>query len=352
MPHKRKLPLPCRGGSGSPEKIARMSAVTPSGLPLADLQRFRSLSRSVNNILSPSRRLPRQRTQPPASVLPVASPTAVRQASRSHKTGTDEEEQWLEEHHRSFVSAIYDVGMKHSSPSIILASMTTKSEALTGERLKSHLQKYRKNKVDNKTKFLKQYDIGVARLQDGWKAGRRSTSVPTMESELLPPGEQIALLTDKVLHEKHANVASTTTDDVGPERWPNGNPGELLETATEDGIPIPNLTEQEKKTSVGKSLILTLGMFRELRQHIQQLRVRSIPSARGPPASPLPSCASYSSASLESPPTKAANGAAEISHIATTLTASSPQNARPLIEQLASHCTEQYQKSKKEDVYQ
>lgn len=49
---------------------------------------------------------------------------------------------WPDELHRDFVSAVFDVGLKHSSPSTILEHMP-KHPQITSERVKSHLQKYR-----------------------------------------------------------------------------------------------------------------------------------------------------------------------------------------------------------------
>ena len=83
---------------------------------------------------------------------------------------------WTEEDHRSFVEAIYEIGLKHASPSVILEKMVLvnadnanrkKSDKkkhnrhhpqLTSERVKSHLQKYRNNKIKSYTEFMGEYD--------------------------------------------------------------------------------------------------------------------------------------------------------------------------------------------------
>lgn len=53
---------------------------------------------------------------------------------------------WPDELHRDFVSAVFDVGLKHSSPSTILEHMP-KHPQITSERIKSHLQKFRYSAV-------------------------------------------------------------------------------------------------------------------------------------------------------------------------------------------------------------
>ena len=61
--------------------------------------------------------------------------------------------------HRDFVSAVFELGLKESSPAAIFAHMTYKSkeqfEGLNLERIKSKLQKYRKSKDKNKEELVK-----------------------------------------------------------------------------------------------------------------------------------------------------------------------------------------------------
>ena len=86
----------------------------------------------------------------------------------SQEEAKEEDELWTEEMHRNFVMAIYDTGVAQSSPSVILENMdqhptdgtaaAAAASSLTSERVKSHLQKYRKNKDKSKEEFLKEYD--------------------------------------------------------------------------------------------------------------------------------------------------------------------------------------------------
>jgi len=61
---------------------------------------------------------------------------------------------WSVALHREFAAAVYEVGMSRSSPSIILQNMQTTDEMITSERVKSHLQKYRRKQPKGKEDFL------------------------------------------------------------------------------------------------------------------------------------------------------------------------------------------------------
>ncbi|CAN0103586.1 unnamed protein product, partial [Laminaria digitata] len=43
----------------------------------------------------------------------------------------------------SFAAAIFELGLKHSSPKVLMKLMPPKAERLTTEHIKSRLQKYR-----------------------------------------------------------------------------------------------------------------------------------------------------------------------------------------------------------------
>ena len=66
---------------------------------------------------------------------------------------------WLDEAHRDFVSAVFDVAGPEAvqfSPAALLERM---GKAMTSERGKSHLQKYRIHRAkSNKQEFMTSYD--------------------------------------------------------------------------------------------------------------------------------------------------------------------------------------------------
>jgi hypothetical protein len=75
--------------------------------------------------------------------------------------------------HRRLVEAIFEIGMSHASPAVIMEHMIFPTtdwlddsghriesliDQVTSERVKSHLQKYRKNKHKSKEEFMREYD--------------------------------------------------------------------------------------------------------------------------------------------------------------------------------------------------
>lgn len=67
-------------------------------------------------------------------------------------------EDWDQNLHRRFVEAVYEAGISECSPSVILDNMSHRPASLTSERVKSHLQKYRKNRPRSKEEFMSDYD--------------------------------------------------------------------------------------------------------------------------------------------------------------------------------------------------
>ena len=80
---------------------------------------------------------------------------------------------WPEELHRDFVSAIFDVGLKHSSPSTIIEHMP-KNPDITTERVKSHLQKYRNNRAKSKQDFMSSYENSLTKFHESGTGAVRS----------------------------------------------------------------------------------------------------------------------------------------------------------------------------------
>ena len=107
---------------------------------------------------------------------------------------------WTEEMHQQLVEAIYEVGLSHASPSVIMEHMTfmsttealdgpdaaasdySSSNQVTSERVKSHLQKHRKNKQKSKDEFRREYDRWMQKaltVVGGISAAARTSLVST-----------------------------------------------------------------------------------------------------------------------------------------------------------------------------
>ena len=116
---------------------------------------------------------------------------------------------WTEETHRAFVSSVFAIGLKHSSPSALMEIMglsatkartvavaksgpmttgpagsdpaknSSAASVLTVERVKSHLQKYRINKDKSRGEFLASYDTAMERLAEGHQVGSWELATPS-----------------------------------------------------------------------------------------------------------------------------------------------------------------------------
>lgn len=155
---------------------------------------------------------------------------------------------WPDELHRDFVSAIFDVGLKNSSPSAILEQMPNHAD-ITTERIKSHLQKYRLHRSKHKDQFMESYDGALEKIQNG-----------TMDSSSLEHAETAAFLTHSAIHE--------IDDDMG--LHPPPDPNTLVQSGV---LQLPQLSDVEKRSPVGASMGYLMGLFFSLKQQLINQRI-------------------------------------------------------------------------------
>lgn len=152
---------------------------------------------------------------------------------------------WPDELHRDFVAAIFDVGLKHSSPSAIMEHMP-KNELITTERIKSHLQKYRLHRLKSKKEFMGCYESSIEKF----KSGTFDNDPQTLKSA------------EVAAHLSYNSI----TDSEEPEDL-------YRDTLLQGGVlQLPILTEDEKKSPVGASMGYMLGLFFSLKQQLYSLR--------------------------------------------------------------------------------
>ena len=180
--------------------------------------------------------------------------------SKNRKKGADLDGRWSkrftwpDDLHRDFVSAIFDVGLKHSSPSAILDHMP-KHEPVTSERIKSHLQKYRLHRSKAKKEFMTCYEASMKKfnaeglehqkvLSSGEVAAHVSYATKTDTGESPVPGEG-----------QQAESTPVTSQPIREEP----KPGALI---------LPMLTEEEKCSPIGTSLGYLLGLFFSIRSQL------------------------------------------------------------------------------------
>lgn len=214
-------------------------------LPIAP----RASTRSVNNLRNSSRKHSGE------GMSPVQNSDASTNSSKPKrkKKPSDNDGRWTkrfawpDELHRDFVSAIFDVGLKNSSPSAILEQMPAHDE-ITSERIKSHLQKYRLHRSKHKSQFMESYDGALEKIQNG-----------TMDSSSLDHGEAAAFLT---------HITMTSNDDnLGLQ--PPPDPNSLVQSGI---LQLPQLSDAEKRSPVGASMGYLMGLFFSLKQQLLNQR--------------------------------------------------------------------------------
>lgn len=176
---------------------------------------------------------------------------------------------WSENVHRDFVGAIFDIGMKNSSPSTILDQMVRCSEEITSERIKSHLQKYRINKEKSKKEYMHSYDAALAKF--------KACGVPPDAPRNLTAGAVAAYLTYASTGMAVGDVSTQLSTSVSTEQNPpfkNDNKEDKRSSieACRNALILPTLTEEERRSPLGSALGYILGLLFAFRQQLLHQR--------------------------------------------------------------------------------
>eukprot|EP00978_Attheya_sp_CCMP212_P036125 scaffold161799_cov55-Attheya_sp.AAC.2 len=187
---------------------------------------------------------------------------------------------WPEALHREFVAAVFEVGLKHSSPSSILENME-RHEQINSERIKSHLQKYRMHKDKSKKDFMASYDIAMDRCKNGESAGGGNKP-----ANILNYGEVAA-------HLSHSTILDETGRSPPTKRVlkaaGSSNQAPRNGIAMKGGIlDLPKLTDAEKQSPIGASMGYLMGLFLSLREQIMRDRAAAANTALHGSAPSLP----------------------------------------------------------------
>lgn len=204
-------------------------------------------------------------------------------------------EQLTVEQHRALVHAIYENGLSDSSPMLIWENMSEKIKAaypeLNIEKLKSKLQKYRKNKVKYEEEFMSEYDTTLKELfeQDTPKSGGES-------HPLSSGGPDIADLTHSILTQKDAddttNFMGYTFPFLSKEKARNvlhggsSRPSASLPMSDNGNqgsgstMTVPVLTQAEINSPIGKSFDFFFALFESLKCELHAQREQQRLSAQ------------------------------------------------------------------------
>ena len=217
---------------------------------------------------------------------------------------------WSEADHRDFVAAIFEIGLKHSSPSALLEHMV-ENEDLTVERVKSRLQKFRLKREESRAEFMSSYDETMARYKSDEAV---SGTVPTYGGVRNQSAEPAAFLTRATIAEgsgqplpfnpePHGNGAAgaasssvvgrnSAASATSMQRYGRKIPvtalsgsvaASMIEQGEVGGAPLrlPELTEDELHTPIGQSFSHLMGLFASLKDNLLQQRAEAAAAIDG-----------------------------------------------------------------------
>jgi SHAQKYF class myb-like DNA-binding protein len=171
---------------------------------------------------------------------------------------------WPEDLHRDFVSAIFDVGLKHSSPSSIIEHMASHPD-ITTERIKSHLQKYRLHRSKSKQEFMSSYEASLVKFQEKGISGVKSLANADVAAHLT-----YTATTDPRRVASNPENQQPKSDQHQPAMYaPQVN----------EALMLPQLSEAEKNSPIGASMGFLMGLFFSLKQQLAQQRDKVNPVA-------------------------------------------------------------------------
>jgi hypothetical protein len=201
------------------------------------------------------------------------------------------------EQHIQLVAAIFEIGLKHSSPSVILENMTQTHELVNSEKVKSKLQKYRNNKKKYKQEFMDEYESFLDRIKSLDSAGvfqgasQQASAMNSVRDTMDPAvlldrmgstqtrllgGDVPGYLTYAVKNERKAksNATGESSHDGTILSSPLLQKGvmDLVRDFAGVKIPFPKLTDDEKKTPLGIAMTFVMGLFLSMSQHLRRER--------------------------------------------------------------------------------
>jgi SHAQKYF class myb-like DNA-binding protein len=179
----------------------------------------------------------------------------------------ESETNWKIDKHQAFVAAVFEIGLMSCSPSVIMENMINLPPHITRERTKSHLQKFRKAKGENKEHFLKEYDeffttaeeIKAVTTSKGAVAPREDAILSSVlggrNSNELVGGDAAAILSYSIIN----NCQHTPDPTKLPFRGVSAS--------------FPTLTETETDSELGASLIYVKGLLSHMTEHLLTTRL-------------------------------------------------------------------------------
>jgi SHAQKYF class myb-like DNA-binding protein len=216
--------------------------------------------------------------------------SATRSSSKARRKGGKDSDgrwskrfTWPEDLHRDFVSAVFDVGLKHSSPSTILEHMP-KHEQITSERIKSHLQKYRLHRAKSKKEFMASYESAVTKIQKeglssntsmgGAQVPAHLTYVTMTEMGDSGVTKQSQVQQQQQQQQPPQGGVQTQSPAAGATSEPKMPTQQQIhqQQQQQEALMLPRLSEAEKQSPIGASMGYLMGLFFSLKQQLVSQR--------------------------------------------------------------------------------
>jgi SHAQKYF class myb-like DNA-binding protein len=197
-----------------------------------------------------------------AVVARTASPKKKR--GRKKRTTTDDAEAiddgvpstWTKQQHADFVKAVLEVGISNCSPSIIYDEMiipTVEESHVNGERMKSHLQKFRQCLPKETGTFLNDFDVALAGMMN-----RNNTKEKNEEEE-----------GNDTKDDKRQYCFGGSAIALTSYRIMNDTP---MKEQRSISLPTVSLTKDEESSAIGRSLLSLQSTMRLMSNRILMQR--------------------------------------------------------------------------------
>ena len=190
---------------------------------------------------------------------------------------------WTLDQHRAFATAIFEIGLKDCSPTVIIENMRKQQRYVTRERIKSRLQKFRQTKERSTGEFLKGFDSFFASTEEAKHFLKNKKSNIVRRKEPSPKAILATALEGKKPNkllggEAAALLSYSVLNDFSTSRAPD-----QLEYKAAVLSEFPSLTEEEKRSSLGSSLLQVKSLIENMTDVLMKSRNGMQPFPAGKP---------------------------------------------------------------------
>lgn len=180
---------------------------------------------------------------------------------------------WSEELHRDFVSSIFDIGLKNSTPASIQNDVASRGN-FTSEQIKAHLYKYRILRLNSKRDFISLSNPNATNLLDSSRDIEYVSDASTSKHIESAPTCQASSSTSRGIEQKlvvpatNEYNATHSIEEQNHEDITDGNHGY-------SALPLIQLTKEEMSSPSGASFVYLTGLFQSLKEQLYQQRRRN-----------------------------------------------------------------------------